>query len=63
MAVKGIKTKACSICGEEFVTSVPLQQYLYKRHRNGKHEYYCSYKCWHKAGGDSEIYGKNKKSN
>lgn len=43
-------TKICAKCGKSFI---PASGHLYKLQKHGKLEYYCSYKCWRKAGGDN----------
>lgn len=43
-------TKICKRCGKMFI---PAPQHLYKIQKDGKSNYYCSYNCWRKDGGDN----------
>ena len=45
------QTKMCKRCGKMFI---PGALHLYKIvDRNNKTNYYCSYTCWRKDGGDN----------
>lgn len=40
----------CKRCGKMFI---PGAEHLYKIIKDGKTNYYCSYSCWRKDGGDN----------
>lgn len=42
--------RQCFRCGKMFI---PAAEHLYKITKYGKTNYYCSYTCWRKDGGDS----------
>lgn len=44
------KTQLCKRCGKMFI---PAPQHLYKLTHYNKTDYYCSYNCWRKDGGDN----------
>lgn len=47
----------CTICGKQFVIlRTNLWAYKIQNHKNIK--YYCSYKCYRKAGGDNGKFTK-----
>ena len=47
-------TKICAECGQVFLATV---NWLYKLRKkpNSTMNYYCSYKCWRKNGGDGGV--------
>ena len=45
-----ILMKQCARCGKMFI---PGAEHLYKLIRDNKTQYYCSYTCWRKDGGDN----------
>lgn len=49
--IYGVKDRRCGECGK---LVIPTPQWLYKLEKNYKTIYYCSYKCYRKAGGDSD---------
>ena len=49
--------KNCKGCGKYFVVARPAY-YTYKLQIKDKLNYYCSYTCWRKAGGDAKPKGK-----
>lgn len=60
-----LPTKECKICGKKFIAN---PNWMYKIHKGktkkekSKLNYYCSYTCYRKAGGDGGVqvtkYGK-----
>lgn len=48
-----LELEKCKRCGKMFI---PTYEYVYKLPSNIKgkgYDYYCSYNCWRKDGGDS----------
>lgn len=45
--------KTCTNCGKLFIIS---HSWLYKINSKDKLNYYCSYNCWRKGGGDNGKY-------
>lgn len=44
------RTEMCQRCGKMFI---PGAEHLYKITKDKKVNYYCSYSCWRKDGGDN----------
>ena len=44
------RTKKCKVCGKEFI--LPAEP-LYRLLKDKKRNWYCSYTCWRKDGGDN----------
>lgn len=42
---KLIQERKCKFCGKEFLVTIPLSQYTYRKNVHGRMEYFCSDHC------------------
>lgn len=50
-SLDGIIEKTCPECKGNFIYN-SMSVYKIRHNKTGAWKYYCSYKCWRKAGGD-----------